>query len=91
MSDFSNHPASISELKSNLSNSAADWHPRDVLIKMLRDIDDGIISADALIVVWKQKTENGREKGGYWNSSPNLTMSVGMLETAKYEILKDDS
>lgn len=34
--DFANHPKSITEIKSDRSNSAKDWTPRDVLIDVLR-------------------------------------------------------
>lgn len=39
--DYSKHPVSISEIKSDRTNQAKDWTVRDMLIFMLRNIDNG--------------------------------------------------
>lgn len=52
--NFSNHPPSIGEIKSDKSGSALDWTPRDALIWMLREIDAGRIDCYHLILSWTQ-------------------------------------
>lgn len=39
--DYSDHPLSITEIKSDKTNRGSDWTPRDALIALLRDIDSG--------------------------------------------------
>jgi hypothetical protein len=48
-SSFANYPKSVMELRSEKSDAAADWTPRDVLIDVLRSIDQGKVKPEALI------------------------------------------
>ncbi len=52
---FAGYPASIKEAK---SETAKDWTPRDVLISTLRDLDEGKIKTENLIVCWSQEDPN---------------------------------
>lgn len=40
--NFKDYPLTIGEIRSNKSDNASDWSPRDVLIDILRRIDNGI-------------------------------------------------
>lgn len=47
--DFKNHPPSIGEIRSDKTHAAADWTPRDALISLLREIDNGL-KVEALVI-----------------------------------------
>ncbi len=79
MDDYKDHPKSVTELRSDKTDKASDWTPRDVLIAMLRKIDSGeITDIKALSVVW---TVDGKSS---WSStsSPYSLMTIGMLTNA---------
>jgi len=48
--NFAGHPPSIGEIRADKSYHSKDWTPRDALISVLRDIDEGKIKPEALIV-----------------------------------------
>lgn len=76
--DFSKYPTTIGEAKK--TDNAADWTPRDALINVLRDIDEGVIKPTALVVSYY---DSNSDKSGFRNASPNLTTTMGMLEMTK--------
>ncbi len=41
MDDFSNHPRTIGELRTERDDKSRNWTVRDMLISLLRDIDSG--------------------------------------------------
>lgn len=55
MTDYANHPQSIAEARSDRTRCSQDWSPRDALIATLRDIDQGKIAPDQVIIVMAQK------------------------------------
>ena len=85
MDDFKDYPPSITELRSEKTNSAKDWTPRDALIHVLRLIDNGEISPKALAVTY---TLDG---GGVrcTAASPYALMTVGMLNSAAVGVGED--
>lgn len=48
--DYSKHPPTINEIKSDKTDNGSDWTPRDVLISLLRDIDSGKVKLDAVFI-----------------------------------------
>lgn len=89
--DFSQHPKSITEIKSDQSDpniAGSIWKPRDALIDVLRNMDQGNIKTDALIVIWLEKDENGAERVIFRQASTGLTQTLGVIEMAKYVLLK---
>ena len=55
------------------------WKPRDVLLRMLRDIDSGeVVDIESLIVVYKRKTHGV----SYMVSSKNHIETLGILTRA---------
>lgn len=87
MTDFKDHPVSITERKSDLAteDSGTLWTPRDVLIKMLRQIDNGEIEPDALIVCYR---EVKGDEISYKQSSPSLYLTMGIMEAVKILMLR---
>lgn len=89
--DFKNHPVSISEIKSSKAEKGSYWTPRDCLISVLRDIDDGNLNPDAIVISWTTDTGDGTSRSGYSNSGPNIETSLGVLESTKFKIWEDGS
>lgn len=77
--NFADHPLSITELRSDKSQNAADWSPRDALISALRDLDAGKIKPDALVVCYRKKDSDGAVETSWYSASPDLHTSLGML------------
>lgn len=84
--NFANHPKSIGELRADRSQMASDWTPRDALIDMLRGIDSGEITLDALVIVGRRTHEDGSIKVERRVCSPDAIVAVGLLNRAAFEI-----
>ena len=82
MTDYKNHPPSISELRSEKTNDAADWTPRDVLIAALRDIDSGKQEPSCLVVIMGMIDESSIVMPLSYVSSPNKFVTAGLLSMA---------
>jgi hypothetical protein len=80
---FANAPQSITEIKSDRTNDATVATPRDILIGVLRDIDNGRINPTALIVCVKA----GDMQYKFSCASPSIQTTVYMLERTKHRIL----
>lgn len=83
-SDFSDAPVSIGEARSEKERDASKWTVRDLLVSMLRDIDNGIAKPSKAILVYM--TDDGKETR-YLVSSDKSTTIIGMMEQAKYALL----
>jgi hypothetical protein len=84
---FADHPESIQELRSDRTQNAADWSPRDALIAMLRKIDRGEIDSDALVVVWRQRKGEGVAESGFAVASPDVHVTLGLLVHAQHKVM----
>ena len=87
MDNFADAPRTIGELKSDKTQSACDWKPRDALIWLLREIDSGKIDADHLIMCWREKIPEGtntkyKQAGG----SPWAWDALGLLARVSHMI-----
>jgi hypothetical protein len=82
VTDFSGHPKTISEIRSEKSSKGSDWTPRDVLISMLRDIDAGTLKPDALIVCYR----HSGNKTSFRQATPDALTMLGLLERTKFRI-----
>ena len=82
MTDYKDHPPSVSELRADKSDDASDWTPRDALITALRDIDSGECEPTCLIVVMGHVMENYSNPPDCYVSSPNKYITIGMLSMA---------
>lgn len=87
MTDFKDHPVSITERKSDLAdeNSGTLWTPRDALIRMLRQIDNGEIEPDALIICYRDVKAN---EISFKQSSPSLYLTMGIMEAVKILMMR---
>ena len=80
---FKDHPKSLNEARSDKSQNAKDWTPRDALIALLRDIDNKSEDIDALVIAFRRKGQTGKRSAGFYNASPDGIVSLGLLEGAK--------
>lgn len=85
---YVNYPHSVNELRAMRSGNAADWSPREALLQMLRDLDAGAISPDALIVCFREKTERGF-RTSFSAACPDGGVMIALLEQTKFRIWRD--
>jgi hypothetical protein len=57
--DFKDHPKSLNEVKADKQDQASLWTVRDALISVLRDIDNGAINPDTMVIALGTHTDNG--------------------------------
>lgn len=83
MDSYANHPLSVGDIRSERSNDAKDWSPRDVLIDTLRRIDRGEVAPAALVVVMKHESDGGRMSSTETvTSSPSEDVKTALLARA---------
>lgn len=86
MPDFKDHPLSIGEIKSDRTGDGSQWTPRDVLVKMLRDIDSGAVNPDVLVVAWGELSANGKRQGHFYQSTPDGFLSLGLMQATIFKM-----
>lgn len=91
--DFGKHPVSLAEVKAEKERDGRLWTPRDVLISLLRDIDNGVISPTTMVVVHKTvKKDDPRESYTIGTASAggaNRHELVGILSEASLAIIEE--
>lgn len=88
MTDYSDHPVSISEARANREEDSRLWTPRDALISILRDIDSGAINPDALVAVCRTKDEDGGYRTTFVNASPDIHVAMGLLTRGHFRLME---
>lgn len=87
---FANAPRTLAEERADRSHDPADWAPRDLLVQLLRRIDAGELEVSRLIVVYQEQDGPHRYKCCSRRAGVlTVTEEVGMLETAKHDLLQD--
>lgn len=90
MDDFKNAPQSITELRANKSANGSIWTPRDALISLLREIDNGL-DVDMLIVGYRYQNETDKKDNAYTymyhQATPDMLTALGLLDMTK-ELIK---
>lgn len=82
MSDenFANYPKSLAEIRAEKENNGARWNPRDALIDLLRQIDEGTENPYALVIVWATApTDAGGDRTTWSSACPDSIVATGML------------
>lgn len=96
--DFSKAPRSLTEARADRTESAADWTARDVLVRLLRQIDSGEFNPEELVVIMRQPVpleerlhanDEQEKETIYTCSTPNTMTLLGMLEHAKWLIVSE--
>lgn len=85
---FANHPPSIGELRSEKTECATDWTPRDALINTLRRIDSGELKLEVLVIAMRRAPEAGAERGqlSYVVASPDHFITTGLLHVTLFAL-----
>lgn len=83
--NYKDYPPSVAERKAAKTENAKDWTPRDALITLLREIDNGEVNVDALVIAFREKDEK-RNRTRFLAASPDSHTTYGLLETAKLHI-----
>ncbi len=84
---FKDYPKSIAEIQSDRNGDASAWSPRDVLISMLREIDNQDVAADSLVVCFREKSDGGGYKTGFRSSGPDIHTVLGLLRLVEHKLL----
>lgn len=90
MTDFSNHPPSIAEIRADRERDARLWTPRDALIQLLRDIDGGAVAPEALVCVYRERLANGNTATHFVNATPDYHTALGLLTACQFRITLEE-
>ena len=80
--EYKNHPLSITEVKADKAKNGALWTPRDALINLLRDIDNGL-NVEMLIIGYRYVDEScphDEANYSFCQSTPNLLTTIGLWD-----------
>lgn len=75
--DFANAPRSVTEIRAEREHDARKWTPRDVLINLLRDIDNGM-KIDACVIFYRHVRDDGAFGTFFSQSSPDRYVCLGV-------------
>lgn len=90
--DFSNHPKSINDIRSDKSGKSEDWTPRDALVALLRDIDSGKQDVDQIVIVYAVKKDADAHFTKSFCAGPFTTYAcMGLLHDAAIRMHDRDS
>lgn len=91
MDDYSKYPVSLAERR---GETAAEWTPRDVLIRLLREIDNGEHpNLDCIVVSYREKDpadHRGATISGFLTSGPDIQTSLGVLQATMFRMWNDN-
>lgn len=82
LENFANHPTTIGELRSDQTNEAKDWTVRDMLIFLLRNIDEGGDFAHAtrgIVILAKVDEEGGTRAEKFIAGTKNSFETMGLV------------
>lgn len=77
--NFADHPTSLGEARAQRTGSGAQWTPRDALIAVLRDIDAGKVTIDALVCAYRIVEPDGGFSTGFAVSAPEADIAVAVM------------
>jgi hypothetical protein len=83
---LSDWPISIGERRALSEDDCSMWTPRELLVQMLRQIDEGSFSPDGIVVCYFWKKDDGTVTG-MKRSKTTVMQAVAMIEMAKYYLL----
>lgn len=73
---FANYPTQIGETTEDI---ASKWTPREALISTLRDIDNGTISPETIVILFHHvNKDTGEDMTGMVNAGKNRIMALGL-------------
>lgn len=85
--DFKDHPVSINEVRAKRTQDATIIKPREVLIDLLRQIDNGLV-IETLICCYEYPEDEIGNSISFRQSSKNILLTVGLMEAIKGHLVK---
>ena len=80
--EFKNAPVSINEIRASKFEDAGEWTPRDLLVHLLRQIDNDEIDPTSMIICHKTKGTCG----SYVMASPSISEIVEMVSQTEFSL-----
>jgi len=78
--DFKDAPRSLGEVRSDKSGKGSDWSPREALVCLLRDIDNGL-NVDALVVCYRVD----KDRASFVAAAPDGLTVLGLLSRISHK------
>lgn len=86
---FAGFPKSLGEIRCEKQQDGSLWTPRDALISVLREIDEGL-HVGALVIAYQELDEKGEhENARYVVSTPDLVSSVGLVTRVLFKLNRE--
>lgn len=86
--NFKDFPVSLAEKKAKDNSNSELWTPRDCIISVLREIDEGKINPESLIVLIGYKDDDGAPTTVTWRASTKgAVFSAGMMIVGLFDML----
>lgn len=91
MDDFADSPQTIAELRALRDGDGSKWSPRDCLLHMLRNIDNGQLKPQELVIVFTQRAKIDPEdpnlsETDWCAASSRVHTTLGILARAMHLI-----
>lgn len=80
--NFKDYPKSLNEIISDKDHDGAKWTTRDLLIRMLRDLDNGM-EIDCMFLAYRDVTD-GKSQTGFFSAGKDPNAVLGIIERAKF-------
>lgn len=83
--NFTNYPKTLTEIRAEKAGRAIGT-PRDALISLLRDIDEGIIEPSSLVIVFDTPKDEGDERASTWYIAAvkGFHKAIGIMDRARW-------
>lgn len=86
--NFADAPKSLNEARADKEQNAALWTPRDALVSLLREIDNGKVNPEKIVICYTELHSNGGATKlsyhaagtrSYWETIGLLTEFINMI------------
>ena len=81
--DFKDYPQTIGEIRSDQTQLASDWTPREALIDLLRQIDNGL-DVPGIVISYTVKEEEDKRYTKYIASTQTHNEALAILTRAAW-------
>lgn len=88
---FADYPKSVTEIKAdNMADPGAqDWTPRDAVIATLREIDAPTTRIDAVVVIYRQRHNDGSTTTSFMQATPDTHVGAGMCAHIVHKLFQE--
>lgn len=86
---MSDNIVNLAEARAVAAEDSRLWTPLDCIRALLRDMESGEVDADAILVHWYQKTEDGGRVLRQTNANLNRPEAIAMIVLAQDKAVRD--